>query len=258
MVCQILEMNAVTTRQNLECPVSGAEALTVDIYYPPDAKKEERIPAVVFVLGYSDTGFQKMLGCKQKEMESYICWARLVAASGLIAITYTTKAPMTDIHSLFQHLWQHSVELGIDESRIGVWASSGNAPNALSVLMQQTGGIKCAAFCYGYLLDLSDNTAVADAARQWGFVNPNGAKTIADLPPDIPLFVVRAGGDETPGLNETIDRFLAEALGSNLPITVTNLPAAPHAFDLMYDSPASREAIRQILGFLQSHLFEQS
>ena len=55
----------------------------MDIYYPSDWKSGARIPAVVFVSGYSDVGFQKMLGCKLKEMGSYISWGQLTAASGM-------------------------------------------------------------------------------------------------------------------------------------------------------------------------------
>ena len=75
-----------------------------------------------------------------------------------------------------------------------------------------------------------------------------------DLPRDAALFIARAGRDETPGLNETLDRFVRKALERNLPLTLVNHPEGPHAFDLMHDSEASREAIRATLGFLQFQL----
>ena len=43
----------------------------MDIYRPPDVDAATRLPAVVFVMGYSDLGAERMLGCKFKEMESY-------------------------------------------------------------------------------------------------------------------------------------------------------------------------------------------
>lgn len=61
---------------------------------------------------------------------------------------------------------------------------------------------------------------------------------------------VSAGQNEMPHLNETLDRFLAKALTCNLPITFTNHATAPHSFDVMDDSEASREIIRQILAFM--------
>jgi hypothetical protein len=142
----------------------------------------------------------------------------------------------------------------VDEQRIGVWACSGNVPNALAVLMQEArGALKCAVLCYGYMLDLDGSTAVAETARQWGFVNPCAGKSVDDLPGDLPLFIARAGQDQ-PRLNDALDRFVLMALTGNLPITLVNHPAAPHAFDLLDASETSREIIRRILAFLQFHL----
>ena len=114
--------------------------------------------------------------------------------------------------------------------------------------------LKCAVLCYGLMLDLEGNTSVAEAAKQWGFVNPCGGKSVADLPQDIPLFIVRAGRDEMAHLNETMERFLSTAITYNLPITMVNHPTAPHAFDIMQDSETSREIIRQILAFMRFQL----
>ena len=104
------------------------------------------------------------------------------------------------------------------------------------------------------MLDLDGATGVADAARAFGFVNPCAGRSFEDLRKDVPFFLARAGQDEMPRLNETLDRFVAGALGSNLPITLTNHATGPHAFDLFHDSAASREAVRQTLAFLRSHL----
>jgi acetyl esterase/lipase len=195
-----------------------------------------------------------MLGCKLKEMESYISWAKLTAASGLAAITYTNREPAADIEALIQYLRQNAAAMGIDGNRIGVWACSGNVPMALSVLMQEANDyLKCAVLCYGLMLDLEGSTSVAEAAKMFGFVNPCAGKTVDDLPKDLPLFIVRAGQDN-PQLNETIDRFVVKALSCNLPVTFANHHAAPHAFDVLHDSEASREIIRQILAFMRFHL----
>jgi hypothetical protein len=114
--------------------------------------------------------------------------------------------------------------------------------------------LKCAVLCYAYTLDSDGSTVVADAARQWGFVNPCAGMTVDDLPRDIPLFVARAGQDQMPGLNDALDRFLIKALACNLPVTFVNHAMAPHAFDLFDDSETSREIIRRILAFLRFHL----
>jgi acetyl esterase/lipase len=198
-----------------------------------------------------------MLGCKQKEMGSYISWARLAAASGLVAITYTTRDPASDVDDLLRYVRENASALGIAENRLGVWACSGNVPNALSVLTKEGAEhLRCAVMCYGYMPDFERGAVTAEAAMKWGFVNPGADKIFTALPQQMPLFIVRAGQDEMPRLNETIDHFVGQALSHNLPITLVNHAAAPHAFDLFHDSETSREIIRQILTFMQVHLLQ--
>ena len=248
-------IDAVTVRRDEKYGGADGAALTMDLYYPPGFKRGTRAPAVIFVTGFSDAGAEKMLGCKLKEMGSYVSWAQLAAASGLIGITYTNREPAADVHGVLEHVKQNAASLGVDDNRVGVWACSGNVPNALSVLTQNaTHRVQCAVLCYPYLLDRDGSTLVADAAMRWGFVNPCAGKSVDDLPRDVPLFIARAGQDQMPGLNEALDRCVSEALPCNLPITVVNHAAAPHAFDLFDDSEATREIVRGVLAFLQFHL----
>ena len=255
VVYNIVGAEAPTVRRDHPYRVVDERALTMDVYYPPDSTSGARRPAVLFVTGFPDAGAERMVGCRLKEMGSYISWAELTTTSGLVAITYTNADPAADAHEVLNHVRQNAAALGIDESRIGLWACSGNVPTALSLLMQ--GGrdyLKCAALCYGYMLDFNGSTRIADAARQFGFVNPCVGESVADLPRDLPLFIARAGQDRMPGLNQALDDFVVNALTCNLPITLVNHPSGPHAFDLFHDSEMSREIIRRILQFMQFHL----
>jgi len=112
----------------------------------------------------------------------------------------------------------------------------------------------CAVLCYGYMLDLDGLTGVAEAAAAWRFVNASAGKSVDDLRRDVPLFVARAGRDQFAGLNEGVDRFLANAVARNLPVTFVNHPEGPHAFDLDHDSETTREIIRGILAFMRCRL----
>jgi hypothetical protein len=248
--------DAVRIRRDQEYRVTDAGALAMDIYYPPDASSGSRTPAVMFVTGFSDVGARRMFGCAMKDMASYVSWAQLAAASGLVAITYTNQDPATDVHAVLQYVRHHAASLDIDENRIGLWSCSGNVPAALSVLMRENASacVRCAVLCYGYLLDADGATGVADAAGQFGFVNPCAGRSVEDLPRDIPLFLARAGHDQMPRRNETLDRFVAKGLACNLPFTLVNHANGRHAFDLFHDSETSREVVRRILAFLRFNL----
>jgi hypothetical protein len=247
---------AVRVRRDVDFFESDTGSLTMDIYDPPDSKSGDTLPAVVFVNGFPDPGFRRVVGCRLKEMEQYVSWGRLTASFGLRAITYATGLkPAADIGSLIQCIRRNAALLGIDKNAIGLWACSGNGPNALSVLMgEDFSFVKCAVLCYSYTLDLDGDTSIADAAKQWGFANPCSGKSVADLPRDVPLFLARAGRDETPHLNEAMDRFLYHARAAGLPVTLVNHPRAPHSFDLADDSETTRMIIRQILDFMRCHL----
>jgi acetyl esterase/lipase len=194
-----------------------------------------------------------MLGCAIKEMEWYIGWARLVAASGMVAVTYENRDPVEDLRAVLRHVRENGAALGIDARRIGVIGFSGNGPATLAALMDDR-ALKCGALCCPFTLDLDGATGVADAQAQWRFANPCTGRTVDDLPHDLPLFIARAGQDQFAGLNDAIDRFVAKALARNLPITLVNHATGPHAFDTADDSETTREIIRSILGFLRHHL----
>lgn len=247
-------MEAVTVRRDVEYRATDAGPLTMDLYYPPEGQDSDRLPAVIIVPGYSGAMTPRVLECTYKELGWTVSMAQLIAASGLVAIAYTNRDPEPDLQRVFDHVRQHTV-LRIDGTRVGVVAVSGNVPTALSTLMRDARHTpRCAVFGYGFMLDLDGSHDVADAAAQWRFDNPCAGKTVADMRQNVPMFVARAGRDQFPGVNASIDRFLAKAVDANLPLTFVNHPDGPHAFDLFDDSIMSREIVRQALRFLQCHL----
>jgi dienelactone hydrolase len=255
VVYDMPDTDAVTIRRDVEFRAPDGGVLVMDIYHPPATRARTRTPLVVIVAGYPDAGFQRIVGCRFKDMGSTTSWARLIAASGMAAIAYANRAPVADLHAMLDHVRQNAAALEVDESRIGMWASSGNVPLALSLLMADAPPtVACAALFYGCMLDLDGATGIADAARAFGFVNPSAGKSVDDLRADVPLFLARAGKDQMPGLNDAIDRFLPKAVAANLPLTFVNHPSGPHAFDLFDDSETSREIVRRALSFLRFHL----
>jgi hypothetical protein len=104
------------------------------------------------------------------------------------------------------------------------------------------------------MLDLDGTTGVEEAAQMFRFANPNAGRTLDDLPADVALFIVRAGREQFPQLNDSIDRFVAKALALNRPITIVNHATGTHSFDLLQDCEASRQIVRQALEFLRAQL----
>ena len=256
VVYRISRMDAVTVMRDLEYRTVEGGALTMDVYYPPEARSGDRRPAVVSVAGYPDPGMQRMFGCKFKDWGSSTSWARLIAASGLVAVNYSNREPVNDVQALVEHLRENAPSLGIDRERIALLASSGHGPLALSVLMDDRAdpALRCAVLLCPFTMDVDGFTALAEAAKTFRFVNPTSGRSVSDLPRATPLFVVRAGQDQMPGLNETLDRFVAKAMAGNLPVTLIHHADAPHAFDLVHDSEVSREIVREALAFMSFHL----
>jgi acetyl esterase/lipase len=69
-----------------------------------------------------------------------------------------------------------------------------------------------------------------------------------------PLFIARAGQDEIPTMNDSIDRFTREAISKNAAITVMNHPQGAHGFDNRNDDERSREIIQTAIAFMKLHL----
>jgi hypothetical protein len=254
LVCRVPDADVVTVHRDVPYAVADGEQLTLDVYAPRERRTGIRAPVVLFVTGFPDAGMRRAVGCNAKDMTSYISWARLVAASGLVAVTYTTRRPATEVHDVIAYLGRHADRFGIDTSRVGIWSCSGNVPTALSALMSDAGTVRCAVLLYGFMLDLDGSTSVADAARTFRFDNPCAGMPLERLAPDVSLFIVRAGRDELAHVNDSIDAFAAGALRLNLPVTLVNHRDAPHAFDTSHDSDTSREIIRRILEFLRFQL----
>jgi hypothetical protein len=245
-------MRTVLVRRDIPYRDSPAGALTMDVYSPPDA--DDSLPVVLIVAGYRDVGAPNPLGCAFKDMEMSVSLAQLLAVSGMAAVTYRTSDPAVDGWEAIQFLARNAAGLRIAANRIGLWASSGNVPVALSLLMRHDPAIRAAVLSDGFTLDTPPDTAVADAARTYGFVNASAGRSVGDLPESVPLFVVRSGRDEFEGLNGALDRFLCAAVERNLAVTFVNYRDAAHAFELNDPRDSTRHVIAQMLAFMSFQL----
>lgn len=243
VLLQLPGTDAVTSRRS-EFSGADGQPLPLEVYYP--AGVAPPVAAVVIIEGYPDPGFAKFVGCRFMEMDWAVSMARLLAASGLAAITYANREPEADVRALLSHVSAHADALGVDAKRTGLWATSGHGPLAVSLLDRVRGAV----LANTYTCDFDGATHVADAARTFRFVAPAPAEPSTGTP----LFVIRSGRDEMPGLNPSLDRFVSRALASNVSLTLVNHPEAPHSFDLFDDSELTRHVLRQAFAFLRFHL----
>jgi dienelactone hydrolase len=238
-------------RRDVEFMGADGAPIAVDLYLPSGVSPA---PVIIIAVGYPGRASQAAAG-SFKDMAFVRDWAAWFAASGMAVVTYANRQPADDLRALLMHIAAAGGGWGLDGTRIGLFAQSGNVPVALSMLTRDRAvRVTCAAFTCGFTLDVPGATSVADAAKAFGFANPSAGLTLDDLDPSVASLLVRAGQDQFAGLNGTIDAFVAGVLARNLPVSLVNLPAAPHAFDLVDDSRASRDAIRQVVAFMRANL----
>ena len=226
--------------------------LKLDIYHPGESSAVLP-PVVMIVAGYRDVGVPMTLGCNWREMEFVVSLAQWLAVSGIAAVAYSTSSPAQDAGRVADFIGRSGAELRIDANRVGVWASSGNGPAALGFLMEKRPVVRAAVLSNLYTLDTADITAVAEASTTYRFVNETAGRSVADLPRDVPMLIVRCGHDDV-GLNAALDRFVGDAIKANLPISFVNHATAPHAFEINVDTPVSHHILDGMLSFMRFHL----
>lgn len=228
--------------------------LRLDLYLPGAAKG--RVPVVLFVHGGADTRG------KPKDWGIYQSWGRLAASSGLAGITFTHRLgfPRTrvtegaaDVEAALAFIGANAERLGLDAGRICIVAYSAGGPMLAPYMVNAHPAVRCLIGWYPFM-DIrqsthhqrSESTRTLQAFSNILRLDDQGTKT--------PLYLVRAGRDEIPTLLESVDRFAAEALRTNYPITIANHPDGAHGFDNQLDDARSREIVLETLSFLRRHL----
>ncbi len=95
----------------------------MDIYYPPGFSFDSKLPAVVIYNGFA--------GLKAKNTGRHIDWGALVAAHGMIAVTYDPTYPDKDLELLITDLVNRTDELCIQADNLGMVGYCGCCPDVL-------------------------------------------------------------------------------------------------------------------------------
>lgn len=230
VVYRLPNMDQVSVQRDITFKSVGDLQLKMDVYYPADFKKDERLPVVVFVDGVGNTPDLP----KFKDWGEYRDWGKLVAASGLAAINYDSRgeAAVADTSSLLEYVKRNAAKLNLNEAKILIWACSANGRVGMKIAMEDRPYIRAAVFYY----------------------------PASDAPPllrELPLFVARAGLDN-PNLNQGIDRFTQAAVAQGLAVSFVNYPEGHHGFDLLDNTEESREIIKRTIDFIKFHLTQRN
>jgi len=90
-----------------------------------------------------------------------------------------------------------------------------------------------------------------------GFSTPRLADDI-NLNLNAPMMLIRAGMDNVPYLNQTLNEFLNLAQKNNLPVTLINYPNGVHGFDAFNDNDTTRMIIESTIEFWRFYLFNSN
>lgn len=219
------DLNKVVLKKDILYLKDDKSSLHIDIYSPPQLKKGEKRPAIIFLNGIGDEpGLPPM-----KSWGIYKSWPKLMAAHGYIGISMETDG--SRVQECFDRLFNYLAAQGaihqIDVDRLGVYAASANTRASASYLMGENayGGIKAAVFYYGSI--------------------PAGP-----FRKDLPVYFVISEGDA----GNNYASLWPEVLKNNAPWTIKMATGLPHAFDAFSDNNEARKVIKETISFWKNQL----
>ena len=253
VVYSVPGMERVKVQKNLVFKKAGDLELQMDVYAPPDLKRGERRPAVVFVSGDAPWEILKDL----KDWGVYVSYGQLAAAHGFVGVTFNHRSTerfaklrdaASDVDDAIAYARGHADELGIDPDRICLWAYSAGGPFLRTMLRDKPAFVRCVVGYYS-MFGPPKGATPEDVAREFTVANYLGQNP-KSVPP---LMVVRAGRD-VPFINDSVDEFLREAVRQNLSIEFVNYAEGTHGFDVDVNTDRTREIIKRTLEFVKKHL----
>ncbi len=250
-------MEKVTIKSDLKYTTADNPHLLMDVYTPPGLAKGERRPAVIFIHGSAGAE------ARAKDWGIYTSWGRLVAASGVVGVTFTHRLgspkpflndAVGDVEAAIKYVRANADSLGVDRDRLCLAAYSGGGPLLSAAMRDRPPYVRCLVAFYAFLdVRQSEMHRPHETPETLERFSPvaqlsGGADGLA------PVFIARAGLDQIPTLNDSVDRFVREAVSKNAAVTLFNHPRGVHGFDNQTDDARSREIIRAALDFMKTHL----
>lgn len=243
---------------------AGDEEMKMDIYLPPDAKIGQRFPAVIYIHG----GYlSRQFPSKPKDWEVFKTHGRIIAASGMVGVTFNHRYygwdkqnlddSFSDVRDAIAFVRNNAEKYNVDPDRICLWSVSGGGPHLSIPLKDKMGYVRCIVSYYG-VLDLKSVVSIYGLSKDTDWMtgySPIDYLTLdnCDIPP---FFIARAGLDD-PTLNATIDSFVGKAIEMNADISVMNHPGGIHGFEIANDDFRTRGIIEDTISFIKRNITAQ-
>jgi acetyl esterase/lipase len=251
-------MDRVVARRNLPYRVVGNLQLPMDVYVPTGLQAAVRRPAVIFIHG----------GPVAPEMSPtewgvYRSYGELAAASGLVGVTFKHRLnamgdfgqAASDVRALIDHVRANSADLHVDPDRLALWAFSGGGALIGIAFQQRTPFVRCVVSYYG-ILDLREPAgSEAPAAVPEPLASElSPTYLIASRAGPFPPTLIARAALDSPRINQSVDDFVRGAVKGDVDLDLLTLPQGQHGFDVLDDTPRSREVIERTLDFLRANL----
>jgi acetyl esterase/lipase len=245
VVYSVPGMADVRVREGLVYKTVDGTPLNFDLYAPATGSGAR--PTVVLIHG----GPGPALGARRWGL--YVSHARMLAASGMMGIAFDHRLlgpdrypdSAQDVADLVRHVREEAGTLGIDPTRLALWAFSGGGPLLAAPLRERPSWLK---LIVGYYA----------AMHPFGNDQDETFSMVAALGPDAsnapPIVLARAGRDMFPEINPSIDRFVAAANSAGATLDLLTHPTGRHSFDILDPGDRSSQIIERTLAALRHSL----
>ncbi len=256
VVYQVPGMDKVRVVQNLRYTKSDDPNVSMDIYLPSDTASRGKHPVVMFIHGGAKTEYTP------KDWGIYTSWGRIVAASGFVGVTFTHRLKYPDkslefaaqdVRAAIDYLRANADKYNADPDRMCLATYSAGGPMLSLAMGGEMPFVRCLVAFYSFMdVRQSDYHKTEDAEilkvfSPITYLNKDPSR----IPP---IFIARAGRDEVPTMDDSIDRFIKGALVANVALTFANHPQGVHGFDNQNNDDRSREIIHTALEFMKARL----
>jgi acetyl esterase/lipase len=259
IVYSVPGMDKADVRPGIVYKREGPDELKMDIYIPPNLAADARRPAVIFIHG-GPLGKNPSPGAK--DWGVYRSYGRLMAASGLVGVTFDHRyasmmvkdleTSFADVEEAIRFVRANAASYHLDPERIALWVFSGGGPHLSIGLRGEAPYIRCLVSFYA-ILDLSAlATSLGDLPQAMEKFSPLAwlNKSPGYLPP---VLIGRAGLDST-DINRSVELFVSRMFALNGDINLLNHPLGRHGFDIYDDNDQTRDVIAATVAFLKSRL----